>query len=416
MLGTGAGVAFMSKGLLVPSLLITTCVCLLLLPAYRRRTARIAFAIAVSVALPWLVIWPVLVHATSPDLFDEWLWTHNIGRFLGSSLLGGNHRTFADRLESLLLIGFPALLLFLFVALRTYRGAGHGDSRGGWNFTRDAPGHVALAVFLLMAAVVLGVSASVRDVYFLPMLPSVVLLGLPALGLSPARASGPVIRFASVAFGTVAAMIVAVWFALVTTGNLAELPGLGHLFGRTLPLPYRLGLSWPAFVVAVAAILVWIYILRRDVLQSVTIVWCAGFAMIWVVTTTLLLPWIDAARSYRELFSEVESRITPAQRCVATVDLGESELAMFEYVTGVEVTRAYLGHSGSGKRTKPNPAALDCDWLLALSHRAKGLHNPDGGRWTRVWSSSRPADKNERFTLYRSSIDSSRKKTAPMPN
>jgi hypothetical protein len=74
---------------------------------------------------------------------------------------------------------------------------------------------------------------------------------------------------------------------------------------------------------------------------------------------------------------------------------------MFEYVTGLEATRAHLGRSGSGKRTNPNPAALDCGWLLALSNGASGFLSPDPGQWTWVWTGSRPADKHEQFTLYR---------------
>ena len=142
MLGTGAGVAFMSKGLLVPGILSTTCLCLLFLPAYRSRRARLAFTIAAAVALPWFVVWPALFYAASRQLFDEWLWGHNIGRFLGSTLLGGNQRTLANKVGVALTIGFPALMLVPFVAWHTFRGAGRTDMDSHWEVLRDAPGHV----------------------------------------------------------------------------------------------------------------------------------------------------------------------------------------------------------------------------------------------------------------------------------
>jgi hypothetical protein len=34
-------------------------------------------------ALPWLTIWPWLLFHRSPELFVDWMWTHNIGRWFG---------------------------------------------------------------------------------------------------------------------------------------------------------------------------------------------------------------------------------------------------------------------------------------------------------------------------------------------
>ena len=79
---------------------------------------------------------------------------------------------------------------------------------------------------------------------------------------------------------------------------------------------------------------------------------------------------------------------------------------MLEYVTRAEVTRGSLGHSGSGKRENPNPAARDCDWLLALSNRKTLPMNLDPARWTAVRTASRPAHENELFTLYRTAESS----------
>lgn len=406
MLGTGAGVAFMSKGLLVPGILSTTCLCLLFLPAYRSRRARLAFTIAAAVALLWFVVWPALFYAASPELFDEWLWGHNIGRFLGSTLLGGNQRTLANKVGVALTIGFPALMLVPFVAWHTFRGAGRTDMDSHWEVLRDAPGHVGVAVFLLVSATVLGISASMRDIYLLPLLPAMVLLGLPALFLSPFALLRVARNVVAIAFGAMAILVVAIWLGLATTGNLTWLAWLGPFLGQMLPLPYRLAMNWEAIIIAMAAIIVWAFILRGDVLRSLTIVWCAGFAMLWVVATALLLPWIDAAKSYREVFSEFAPLLATSKTCVATLNLGESELAMLEYVTRAEVTRGSLGHSGSGKRENPNPAARDCDWLLALSNRKTLPMNLDPARWTAVRTASRPAHENELFTLYRTAESS----------
>jgi 4-amino-4-deoxy-L-arabinose transferase-like glycosyltransferase len=154
--------------------------------------------------------------------------------------------------------------------------------------------------------------------------------------------------------------------------------------------------------VVVGSIVAWAYVIRRDVLRSAMVAWSAGVAMTWVLTAALLLPWINAARTYEGVFGDIASQLTSSQRCVAALGLGESEIAMLEYMTGIEATRAYLGHSGSGSRANPNPAADGCDWLIALSNRRSDSVHPDEHRWSRVRTVSRLADEKERFTLYRS--------------
>jgi 4-amino-4-deoxy-L-arabinose transferase-like glycosyltransferase len=401
MLGTGAGIAFMSKGLLVPGVLGTTWVLLLSLPGYRTRPARLGIAIAVPTALPWLVIWPALFHAASPDLFGEWLWGNNLGRFLGSTLLGGNHRTLGNKLGSMFVAGLPAVLLLPVALWRSVRAAVSNAPARTRNVARMAPGHAAVALFLAVSVTVLATSASMRDVYILPLLPAMVLLGLPVLLLRPGASSRTARRLAIVTFGALAALVAAAWLALVTTGTFAETPQLDRLVERVLPLPYSLAVSWPALLVALATAVAWLYIVRRDALRSPVVAWCAGFAMLWIVTAALLLPWIDAARSYQGVFAQIGSQLAAPRRCVASLNLGESELSMLEYVTGIEATRAYLGHSGDGNRADPNPAMQRCDWLIALSNRRVGAAHPDAQRWRSVSTVSRPADRNERFTLYR---------------
>lgn len=115
---------------------------------------------------------------------------------------------------------------------------------------------------------------------------------------------------------------------------------------------------------------------------------------------TLLLPWIDAARSYRAVFTDLRKQLV-APNCLATWNLNESELAMLEYVTGLEATRMHLGHSGIGDPSRPNPAASRCDWVLVLSNRASGGLIPDRVVRKQVWNGARPADIGARFALYR---------------
>ena len=86
-LGLGAGVAFLSKGLVGPGLLGLTAVLLVVLPAWRQSWR--AWPMALLAFVPFALIWPWLLHQRSAALFQEWFWVNNFGRFTGEAGLGG---------------------------------------------------------------------------------------------------------------------------------------------------------------------------------------------------------------------------------------------------------------------------------------------------------------------------------------
>jgi 4-amino-4-deoxy-L-arabinose transferase-like glycosyltransferase len=402
LLGTGMGIAFMSKGLLVPGILIVTCLLCLFIPTCRNRMNAVAITAISASTLPWLLIWPLLLYQASPQLFDEWLWTHNFGRFVGRALLGGNNVSLANRWVSTMVMGFPSLLLCVAVIARSWSLSRRVEPAGNWKLLRIAPGHACVAIYLATSLIVLAVSASWRDIYVLPALPSMVLFGIPALVLATPASPMPVRLMVNLGFGAAALLIGLVWLELIVNGDLWSEPWLRGLISGSLPLPFVLSVNWSAVIATATTLIVWSYVLHHDPLHSVTIAWCAGTATLWVVGSMLLLPWIDAARSYRVVFSEAVTHIATSNGCVATLNLGESELALFEYVTGAKIARSYLGHSGTGDKQRPNRAATYCDSLLVLSKRESGPLIPDPAHWTQIWSGARPADTNELFALYRS--------------
>ena len=404
LFGTGAGVAFMSKGLLVPGILAATWLCCMFIPVYRQRATAVVATTAVASALPWMLIWPVWLYHDSPALFGEWLWVHNVGRFLGHVALGGNNLSFASKAISTVVMGFPPVLLCARVALRILAPPSVEPARR-WSLLRYAPAHAGVAIYVGISLLTLGISASMRDVYLLPAVPAMILLGLPALMWKTPASLFRVKRLLDAGFGSVAILVGLIWLGLVTTGDFSPLPWLQTLVGQSLPLPFELAVRWPAIIAAAMSFIAWSYVSRHDPSKSVIIAWCSGVTMLWIVVSALLLPWIDAARSYEAVFAQVTQRLGRPASCVATLNLGESELALLQYVTGAEVTRSYLGHSGIGDRSRPNPAATECPWLIVLSNRASGSLIPDAARWTSVWTGSRPADANERFALYRAKVE-----------
>ncbi|WP_430625002.1 ArnT family glycosyltransferase, partial [Ralstonia pseudosolanacearum] len=108
--GTGLGVAFLGKGVLVPGLFaLTVVVAMALLPDFRSRQAWRFYLVSLLAASPWLLIWPVLFWRESPDLFIEWFWINNIGRFFGFTHLGGEKSSLEVTVRSILLTGTPAV-------------------------------------------------------------------------------------------------------------------------------------------------------------------------------------------------------------------------------------------------------------------------------------------------------------------
>ena len=119
-MGVGAGMAFMSKGLLGPGMVGAGT---LLLPAlsarYRRRAFLQTLAVAALAASPWLLIWPARLYLQSPELFRNWLWVNNFGRYLGSGL--GPREQFGFHLTTLFWQAWPALPLAAWATLQRYR-------------------------------------------------------------------------------------------------------------------------------------------------------------------------------------------------------------------------------------------------------------------------------------------------------
>ena len=391
LVGTGAGIAFLAKGLLVPGILACTCLLALTIPSFRTRRALLAAASAVLALAPWILLWPSLLLAAAPDLFHEWFYTHNVGRFIGSTQLGGNV-SLANKLKTVLIaagpiVGLCAAMIVMF-------------ARRASSFTAArAPAHRCVAIYVASCVIVLGASAVLRDNYLLPLLPGLVLFGLPALYVYPSASR--LKNVVDTTFGMLALGVLLMWLGLTTLGIPLVPEWVTARVEGILPIPFVIRFDYVALSIAACAVVAWWFSTRHESLRSALLAWCAGVAMIWALGVTLLLPWIDAARSYHAMFMEVKTQLRGRASCIATINLGESELALFHYVTGIEPTRGHLGVSGGGNADTPNPSAEHCDRLLVLSNRYSGPIEPCTRRWTLEWTGHRPADRRERFALYR---------------
>ena len=374
-LGTGVGVGFLAKGLLVPGAIgVTALVLPLLFRTWRCRAYARTLGVAAVVALPWLLIWPIALYLRSPQLFYDWFWRNNVGRFLGFSVpeLGaGNESWFW--LKTLPWFAFPALPLALLTVWRQRK-----------NLALSPPLQFGLVAFSVYLAVLL-VSASARNAYGLPMLAALALLAAPTVATLPERWNQYLDGAARLLFTALASLFWTVWVIMIATGRAPD----WKFLTRVLPGDYVMPFIPLAFAVAVLAtlayLLAWIWLPRLHERAVASMV--AGIILCWILFASLWLPWMDDAKSYRSVFASMQPHLPVSRRCVASIGLGESERATLCYFSKV-VTLSREAH--------PN---ADCDVLLVNGLASAPPKNLGPG-WRQVWDGARPGDYKERFWLF----------------
>lgn len=371
-LGTGTGMAFLSKGLIGPGLLGITALALLLSSAWRTRDYLIVFAIAAVAALPWLLTWPVALYLRSPDLFMTWLWDNNLGRFLGFSGLGPKQEAFFY-LRTLPWFAWPAWLLALWTLWHERRG----------KFSR--PDVMLPLVTFTSTFVVLTFAADARQVYALPLLLPLALLATAAVDRLPKWATDTLYGLGAVAVTLVGILVWSAWSALEfgTPAALATYLGGTYTGAATGTGPIAITLAVLYSVGALAML----YVLRRFRERPVA-VWAIVTTFALGLTMTLLLDWLDARKGYRQVIASLGEVMPESYRCVASDGLGEPQRAMLDYYLDVQTHRLSVF------------PISNCD-LLLLQEKSGELRQMDTRIWTLVWEGARHGDDRERFRLFR---------------
>ena len=372
--GVGAGIAFLSKGLLGPGIVALTALALPIAPAWRSPAYARAMALGALVFLPFLVVWPWLLYERAPRLFEEWLLVNNFGRYTGSALLGPEH----DHLMYLKIapwFALPALPLAAWTFWRAMRRGAASLDDGGF-----ALAFTSLAVMFA----VLSSACNQRYVYAIPMLLPLALAGAGAATRAPAWLAGA-LEGAAIALALLATaalwggwwILVHHWPASVAAWLLDARPGYVAAADPTLTA-----------LAALVTLAAWLLICVRSGALDVALKWAGAVALAWGVLNTLWLPYLNFGNSYRDMAREIAARVPSDNTCVASRDLGEPQRAMLEYFGGI-VTRA-----------EANEPARRCEVLLVQVNHSATKPRVDP-RWIGVWHGSRPGDANERFWLFR---------------
>lgn len=327
------------------------------------QTLAIGLGIAAVLALPW----PLLLLALEPARFHGWLNTELVPLRTSFSFTG------AGRFLAMLpWFAFPALPL------------------AGWTLwtrrkTLAAMPQLLPLGFLLLTFLMLALAFRPREIPALLMLPPLALLATPgALTLR---------RGAANAFDWFGMMTFTFFVGIVWLGWSAMALGWPtRLAGRVVILrPGFVGhFDLIAFTIGLVATCWWVWLIitaPRSPYRSLTH-WTMGFTTLWLLATTLILPWFDYGKSYRPVALEI-AKVLPAEHgCIAERGLTDTHRASLAYFVEIE---PLLADSTAGKQ---------CNWILLTGDTKPELAAPEG-KWTRVWEGNRPGDRKEKFRLYK---------------
>lgn len=351
LLGLGLGLAFLAHGL--AGLVMTIAV--LWAPIHRRDWK--AAVLALLAATPLLAVWPALLLLQAPEFWAQW-WQNEFAEATRARGLPDSRH-----LELALWATWPVFPLTL------------------WSLWLRRQAIDTLAVPLLGLVVVLAwfLSGTPRSLAALPLVAPLVLIA--AAGADRLR------RGAANAFD---------WFGLMTFTFVAGLIWLGAS-AQALDWPPRIARNFdklapghetdytlPALALAIALTVLWLasWRLQRTSWRP-SFRWAAGVTLMWVLTATLWMSWIDHGMSLRPVARSLQAALPEHVGCIERQRLGNAERAILDYFTGIRTVAP-----GAGRR---------CDWRLTIDH--KGRPAPTG--WTEVWQGGRTSDRKERWYLYR---------------
>lgn len=247
--------------------------------------------------------------------------------------------------------------------------------------------HVSVPLATLLAAMAASVAMGASDRALLLGLPGVAVLAAFALPTLNRSTSAAIDWFSMILFTLLAGALWVIYLS-VHTGIPAK-PAAN--VARLVP-DFEPRWSWFALVVALAATLCWVWIVRwrtgrhREALWKSLVLPAGGVALCWILLMTLGLPILDDARSNRGIVARILLHVPPGS-CVAAPDRIPSFVAALEYYGRYRVDAR---HGATTTR---------CDYLVRVEPRDRPASAPEG--WTPVARERRPSDRANVVAIYR---------------
>jgi 4-amino-4-deoxy-L-arabinose transferase-like glycosyltransferase len=367
ILGAGLAVSMLSKGIVA---VIAPAVVALAVPFLSQLWRRREYALTVLMAALLLALvgggWLALAESRSPGFLLAW-WQASTGQFVfaPAAILGYWGQTLAWAT-------WPAWPLAFWTL---------------WEGRRRefAPG-TRMLIAAVFASFFVLLTLEPHEVLALPLLPPLVLLAAAGVASLRRGATNALAWFGVMSAGFLGALMWLGWFAMMTGFP----PTIARNFAKLEPghVPH---FSWTAFAIALTATIAWAWFVlksERSAFRGVTY-WAAGITLLWTLSMTLILSWIDYGKSYGPVAQALRRHIPAGTRCIQSIGLGESQRAAFDYHAEI-VTQRLERRSGSACR------------VLLVQAREGEPADRIGSGWKFLWEGKRPRDR-ERFRLYRRS-------------
>jgi 4-amino-4-deoxy-L-arabinose transferase-like glycosyltransferase len=326
-------------------------------------TLLIGLAIATTLSLPWMLA----LLDLEPSRFHAWLATELAPLQTPFSVLGGSRF-----LSMLPWFAFPALPLAAWTLW---------IRRRDW---QNPPQALPLA-FLLLTLLMLAWAFRPREIPSLLLLPPLALLATPGALALRRGAANAFDWFAMSTFSLFAAVVWVCWSAMA--------------LGWPEKLAKRIVVLRPGFVgqfdllaliIGLVATAWWIWLIftaPRSPYRSLTH-WTLGFTTLWLLATTLILPWFDYGKTYRPIAQAIAHALPDNHGCLAERKLTNTQLASLAYFLEIEPI------------AESSKVGQSCEWLLVVGDTREELAAPSD-QWTKVWEGRRPSDRREKFRLFR---------------
>lgn len=336
------------------------------LSANRRRslqTLGIGLSLGTLLCLPW----PYLLYQLEPARFADWLSTE-----LEPLQAGFIWLDLPRFLNFLPWFAFPTLPLAAWTLWLKFKQKG------------ELKADLLLPLTLFAATLgLLALAYRPGEIPSLLLLPPLALLATPGLLALRRGAANAFDWFAMLTFSLFMAVVWLAWSAIALGWPV-------KLAKRALILrPGFVGEFNPLIMLAgLAATLVWIWLIitaPRSPYRSITH-WTLGVTLLWLMVTTLTLPWFDYGRSYRPVAQAIAAALPAEHGCIAERGLSDTQRASLSYFIGL----APLPFNSQAGR--------ECEWLLIAGDERSELAAPDK-RWKLVTEGMRPTNRKEKIRL-----------------
>lgn len=370
--GLGMGAAVLAAG--VDGALLCMPLPLTVLLTRRTGTAPAAPQVLIALAVAFLSVaaWLIPFALREPGALQAWLAVES-STFSPGMPAGAELRDWAK------LLGWFVWPLWPLALWRLWRARGRlGEAAIG----------IPL-IALLLALLQLMTFGNPNPARVIPLIAPLALLAAQATPALKRGGAAAFDWFAVMTFSFFGLLLICSWSAMIADWP----PGLARHFRKLAPA-FELAPSLSAILVAALICLAWIayLLLRRAAGRDASLTWAVGMTAMWCLAVTLLQPWFDYGKSYRNA-AETLLLALPKDHlgCVASLGLGPSQRSSMNYFAGL---RTRITRDGN----------TDCSALLTYGQSQASVKTLEQVGWKEVWEYRRGGSRQfEVFRLYRRS-------------